>query len=93
MFTIKVVKSFSKPLPRQVTEAVMIAKARSDTSIISLNSRAELRQPAIPRVIVTRELHEDNREQGRRRKGEGGKDNMAEPISIFVIISDFIVYR
>ena len=68
VFTIKVVQSFSKPLPRQVTEAVMIDKARSDTSIISLNSRAEFRQPAIPRVIVTRERQEDNREQEREEK-------------------------
>ena len=71
MFTITVVESFSKPLPRQVTEAVMIDKARSDTSIISLNSRAEFRQPSIPRVIVTRGLQEDNREQGRRGRGRG----------------------
>ena len=69
LFTIKVVKSFSKPLPRHVTEAVMIAKARSDTSIISLNSRAEFRQPAIPSVIVTRELQVHNRRQRRRGRG------------------------
>ena len=74
MFTMKVVQSFTKSLPRQITEAVMIDKARTDVNnIISLNSRAEFRQPAIPRVIVTRELQEENRRQERRGRGGGGR--------------------
>ena len=74
MFTMKVVQSFTKPLPRQITEAVMIDKARTDVNnTISLNSRAEFRQPAIPRVIVTRELQEENRRQERRGRGGGGR--------------------
>ena len=92
MFTMKVVQSFTKPLPRQITEAVMIDKARTDVNnTISLNSRAEFRQPAIPRVIVTRELQEDNRGQERRGRG-GGREEKTTWRSHIVIVSD-IMYR
>ena len=51
-FTIKVVSTFKKPLQRQKTEAVLIASSKADHL---LNSKAEHRQPAIHRVVRTRE--------------------------------------
>ena len=47
-FTIKVLSTFKKPLPRQKTEAVIIHDSKVDHL---MNSKAEQRQPAIHRVI------------------------------------------
>ena len=67
-FTIKVVSNFKKPLPRQNTEAVIIADSKADHL---LNSKAEQRQPAIHRVVRTREGQELPPAGG--RGGGGGR--------------------
>ena len=54
-FTIQVVSTFKKPLPRQKTEAVVIADSKVN---YLMNSKAEQRQPAIHRVVRTREGQE-----------------------------------
>jgi len=51
-FTIKVVSTFRKPLAKQKTEAVLIASSKADHL---MNSKAEHRQPAVHRVVRTRE--------------------------------------
>ena len=52
MFNLKVLQTFKKPLERKVAEAVMINNSTAD---IKMNSKAEFLQPAVPRVIATRE--------------------------------------
>ena len=52
VFKITVIQTFSKPMPRQCTEAVFIHNNEAD---IKMNSKTQFRQPAIPRVITTRE--------------------------------------
>ena len=52
VFNITVIKTFSKPMPRQCTEAVFIHNNEAD---IKMNSKTQFRQPAIPRVVTTRE--------------------------------------
>ena len=52
MFNIKVLQTFKKPLERKVAEAVFINNSKAD---IKMNSKAEFLQPAVPRVITTRE--------------------------------------
>ena len=51
-FNLKVLQTFSKPLERKVTEAVLINNSKA---AIKMNSKAEFHQPAIPRVTTTRE--------------------------------------
>ena len=67
----EVLKTFEKPLERQVAEAVAIQNCKAD---LVLNSKAEWEQPAVERLIVTRELpdQEDRRGaagRGRRQRG------------------------
>ena len=52
VFNIKVLQTFKKPLERKVTEAVLINNSKAE---IKMNSKAEFLQPAVPRVITTRE--------------------------------------
>ena len=52
MFNLKVLQTFKKPLERKVTEAVFINNSKAQ---IKMNSKAEFLQPAVPRVIATRE--------------------------------------
>ena len=52
MFNLKVLQTFKKPLERKVAEAVMINNSTAD---IKMNSKAEFLQPAVPRVVATRE--------------------------------------
>ena len=52
VFKIIVIQTFRRPLPRQITEAVFIHNNDAD---IKMNSKSEFRQPAIPRIITTRE--------------------------------------
>ena len=78
---------FRKPLPRQTTEAVFI---HNNDAEIKMNSKSEFCQPAIPRIITTREPpggeggegggegEEGGKEGGEAARGEGG-DNRAEP--------------
>ena len=68
-FTIKVVSTFKKPLERQKTEAVLIAESRGDHL---MNSRAEHRQPAIHRVVRTREGEDLTPPPAAGRRGGGG---------------------
>ena len=56
----EVLRTFEKPLERQVAEAVAIQNCKADRV---LNSKAEWEQPAVERLIVTRELPD----QGERR--------------------------
>ena len=53
MFNMKVLQTFKKPLERKVAEAVMINNSTAD---IKMNFKAEFLQPAVPRVITTREV-------------------------------------
>ena len=67
----EVIRTFQKPLERQVAEAVAIQTCKADKL---LNSKAEWEQPAVERLIVTRELpdQEDRRGgvgRGRRARG------------------------
>lgn len=52
VFNLKVLQTFKKPLERKVAEAVLINNSTAD---IKMNSKAEFLQPAVPRVITTRE--------------------------------------
>ena len=53
VFSFKVIGTFRKPMERLISEAVKIHGSEAD---IVMNSRAEWHQPAIDRVVVTREL-------------------------------------
>ena len=61
----EVIRTFAKPLDRQVAEAVAIQACKADKL---LNSKSEWEQPAVERLIVTRDLpdHEEGRRGGRR---------------------------
>ena len=62
----EVLRTYEKPLQRQVAEAVAIQNCNAD---LILNSKAEWEQPALERIIVTRELpHQED-----RRVGAGGQ--------------------
>ena len=63
-FCFKVMKTFQKSLYRQISEAVKIYGCKAT---VVLNSRAEWEQPSIDRVMVTRELPEQ--QQVVRRRG------------------------
>ena len=52
-FRFSVARTFKSSLMRQIWEAVRIYGSRAN---ISLNSRSEWRQPAIDRIVVTREM-------------------------------------
>ena len=68
-----VIRTFEKPLERQVAEAVAIHSCKADKL---LNSKSEWEQPAVERLVVTRELPEAGnigvgrgRGRGRRQRG------------------------
>ena len=65
----EILRTFEKPLKRQVAEAVAIQNCKAD---LVLNSKAEWEQPAVERLIVTRELPdlEDRRGAAGDVKGE-----------------------
>jgi hypothetical protein len=65
-FQFKLEKTFQKPAPRQVAEAVKIHNSKAD---LLLNSKAEWEQPSVDRVTVTREPRQ--REGGGRERGIG----------------------
>ena len=67
-FTIKVVSSFKKPLPRKKTEAI---KIHSTTADHLLNSKAEHHQPALHRVRMSRE--NEDQPSAEAREGRGGR--------------------
>ena len=62
-----IMKTFEKPLQRQVAEAVAIQGCKADKL---LNSKSEWEQPAVERLIVTRDLPERD-EPGIGRGGRG----------------------
>ena len=51
-FTFKVLRTFNRPLLRLIWEAVLI---HGTEATFIMNSRAEWHQPAIDRVVITRE--------------------------------------
>ena len=73
-------------MPRQFTEAVFI---HNNDAEIKMNSKTQFRQPAIPRVVTTREPPGGEGGEGgwrgeggaevAAREGGGGGDNRAEP--------------
>ena len=65
-FTFKVLRSFQRALIRLIWEAVRIHG--TDATFI-LNSRAEWHQPAIDRVVVTRDPPGQDEQAGRNRGG------------------------
>ena len=69
----EILKTFEKPLERQVAEAVAIQNCKAD---LVLNSKAEWEQPAVERLIVTRDLPDQEERRigvgvgrGRRQRG------------------------
>ena len=68
MVEFEVIKTFEKPLERQVAEAVFIHNCKADKL---LNSKAEWEQPAIEQLIVTRELPEAGEPGAGRGRGRG----------------------
>ena len=79
VFNFDVTRTFTKPMERQIAEAVAIHGCQADTV---LNSKAEWEQPATERLVVTRELpdreaggaaagRERGRGRGRGRRGRG----------------------
>ena len=67
-FEFRLEEVHNKPLSRLCSESDFIHRSSSQ---IQMNSKAEWHQPAVPRVVVTREL-EDQRQQvaGRQQAGE-----------------------
>ena len=72
VFNIKVIQTFRKPLPRQITEATMI---HHNSAQVKMNSKAEFRQPAVPRVTATREPPGGDQQHQHQQlaRGEGGR--------------------
>jgi hypothetical protein len=71
-FNIKVVSTYSKPLTREKTEAV---KIRSSTADQLMNSKSEHKQPALHRVVMSRENDEPQQMRGRGRgRGRGRRE-------------------
>ena len=71
-FEFKLEEIHRKPLTRLCSEADFIHR---NTSEIQMNSKAEWHQPAVPRVMVTRELEEAGGagQRGRCRQQAGGR--------------------
>ena len=70
-FRFKIARTFRSSLMRQIWEAV---KIHGSKATIVLNSKAEWMQPAIDRIVVTREPQEQQQQGGgeavrRRRAG------------------------
>ena len=75
-FTIQVVSTFKKPLPREKTVYVKIQFSTAD---INLNSKAEHNQPTLHRVVMTRESAdpaEPGTWRGGRGRGVGGRGRL-----------------
>ena len=70
-FNFEVLRTFQKPVERQVAESVTIHCCEADQV---LNSKSEWEQPATERLVVTRELPDREVERGRGRgRGRGGR--------------------
>ena len=68
-FQFKVARTFRSSLMRQIWEAV---KIHGSKATIVLNSKAEWMQPAIDRIVVTREPQTASRSKEEVRKEGGG---------------------
>ena len=68
-FKFNLVEIHSKPLPRLVSESCFIHKTEAN---IPMNSKAEWHQPMVARVVVTKELDDQEQAVGGRRGGQGG---------------------
>ena len=69
-FNFEVIRTFQKPVERQVGESVEIHCCKADQV---LNSKSEWEQPATERLVVTRELPDREEGQGRGRGRGGGR--------------------
>ena len=69
----EILSTFEKPFERQVAEAVAIQNCKAD---LVLNSKAEWEQPAVERLIVTREL--SDLEDRRGAAGRGRRQRAAQ---------------
>jgi hypothetical protein len=69
VFNTQVIQTFRKPLPRQITEATMI---HNNSAQVKMNSKAEFRQPAVPRVTATREPPGGDQQHQLQQLGRGG---------------------
>jgi hypothetical protein len=67
-FCFDVVRTFTKPMERQVAEAVAIHSCPADTI---LNSKSEWEQPATERLVVTRDLPDRDAGGAAARRGRG----------------------
>ena len=71
VFNFEVVRTFQKPVERQVAESVEIHCCQANQV---LNSKSEWEQPATERLVVTRELPDREEVRGRGRgRGRGGR--------------------
>ena len=70
VFNITVIKTFSKPMPRKCTEAIFI---HNNDAEIRMNSKTKFLQPAIPRVVTTREPPGGEGGEGGWRGGGRGR--------------------
>ena len=75
VISFEVIRTYEKPLERQVAEAVAIQRCQADQL---LNSKSEWEQPAVERLILTRELPEQ--EERRRGGGVRGRQHCRLPI-------------
>ena len=72
-FKFRVARTFKSSLMRQIWEAV---KIHGSKATIVLNSKAEWMQPAIDRIVVTREPQDRQQQHGggeERRRRMGGQ--------------------
>ena len=77
VISFEVIRTYEKPLERQVAEAVAIQRCQADQL---LNSKSEWEQPAVERLIVTRELPEqEERRRGGGVRGRGRPQGGAHP--------------
>ena len=69
-FKFSLLELHQTPLPRLASESCFI---HSDKVDIPMNSKAEFHQPAVGRVVITRELEELEEQEGRRGSQGGGR--------------------
>ena len=69
-FNFSLLEVHKQPLPRLASESCYI---HSDKVDIPMNSKAEWHQPAVGRVVITRELEELEEQEGGRGSQGGGR--------------------
>jgi hypothetical protein len=70
VFNTQVIQTFRKPLPRQITEATLI---HNNNAQVKMNSKAEFRQPAVPRITATREPPGGDQQHQHQQLARGGR--------------------